>query len=143
MNNILKISEAASLALHTAVLLAVDSKKWISTRELASTLHASKAHLSKVLQRLEKSGIVKSTRGPKGGFKLKKSGDEITLLDVYEAIDGKLSSGDCLLDERICNGDCIMGRLLGDLNKQVRNYLAQAKLITLTNVYRSKECVEK
>jgi Rrf2 family protein len=139
MTNILKISEAASLALHTAVLLAADSSKLISTKNLASTLHASEAHLSKVLQRLEKSGIVESTRGPKGGFRLRKSGDEITLLDVYEAIDGKLSSGNCLLGERICNGNCIMGKLLCDLKKQVEDYLVQTKLITLTGVYRSKE----
>jgi Rrf2 family nitric oxide-sensitive transcriptional repressor len=139
MTNILKISEAASLALHTAVLLAADSSKLISTKNLASTLHASEAHLSKVLQRLEKSGIVESTRGPKGGFRLRKSGDEITLLDVYEAIDGKLSSGNCLLGERICNGNCIMGKLLCDLKRQVKDYLVQTKLITLTSVYRSKK----
>jgi len=139
MTNILKISEAASLALHTAVLLATDPSKLISTKNLASTLHASEAHLSKVLQRLEKSGIVESARGPKGGFRLGKSADEITLLDVYEAIDGRLSSDNCLFDERICNGNCIMGKLLCDIKKQVKDYLVQTKLITLTSVYRSKE----
>ncbi len=137
MTNILKISEAASLALHTTVILAVNPEKLLSTKELASTLHASEAHLSKVLQRLEKSGIVRSTRGPKGGFKLEKSGSDVTLLEVYEAIDGKLSPSNCLLDERICNGNCIMGKLLSDLNNQVRDYLAKTKLVTLTSVYRN------
>ena len=137
MSNILKISEAASLALHTAVILATDPDNLLSNKELASILHASEAHLSKVLQRLDKSGIVKSTRGPKGGFKLTKSGNDITLLEVYEAIDGKLSPSNCLLNECICNRDCIMGKLLGDLNKQVRDYLATTKLITLISAYRS------
>jgi len=136
MTNILKISEAASLALHTVVILAANPEKLLLTKELASTLRASEAHLSKVLQRLEKARIVKSTRGPKGGFKLERPGDEITLLEVYEAIDGKLSSSNCLLNECICNGDCIMGKLLGELNNQVRNYLVKTKLSTLTSVYR-------
>jgi Rrf2 family protein len=138
MTNMLKISEAASLALHTTVMLAADLDNLYSTNKLAFALHASKAHLSKVLQRLEKSDIVKSTRGPNGGFKLTKSGNDITLLEVYEAIDGKLSPSNCLLNECICNGDCIMGKLLGDLNNQVRNYLMKTKLSMLTNVYKSK-----
>jgi len=138
MTNMLKISEAASLALHTTVILATDPDNLYSTNKLASALHASKAHLSKVLQRLEKSDIVKSTRGPNGGFKLTKPGNDITLLEVYEAIDGKLSPSNCLLNECICNGDCIMGKLLGDLNNQVRNYLMKTKLSMLTNVYKSK-----
>ena len=139
MTNMLKISEAASLALHTTVMLAADPDNLYSTNKLASALHASKAHLSKVLQRLEKSDIVKSTRGPNGGFKLTKSGNDITLLEVYEAIDGKLSPSNCLLNECICNGDCIMGKLLGDLNNQVRDYLIKTKLSMLTNVYKSKK----
>ena len=139
MTNMLKISEAASLALHTTVMLAADPDNLYSTNEIASALHASKAHLSKVLQRLEKSDIVKSTRGPNGGFKLTKSGNDITLLEVYEAIDGKLSPSNCLLNECICNGDCIMGKLLGDLNNQVRDYLIKTKLSMLTNVYKNKQ----
>ena len=134
MSNILRISEAASLALHTAVILASNPNKLISTKDLAGTLHASEAHLSKVLQRLEKSGIVRATRGPKGGYKLDKSGDQIALLEVYEAIDGKLSYSDCLLAECICTGDdCIMGKLLSDLNKQVRDYLTRTKLSELNS----------
>ena len=139
MTNMLKISEAASLALHTTVMLAADPDNLYSTNDLASALHASKAHLSKVLQRLEKSDIVKSTRGPNGGFKLTKSGNDITLLEVYEAIDGKLSPSNCLLNECICNGDCIMGKLLGYLNNQVRDYLMKTKLSMLTNVYKNKQ----
>jgi Rrf2 family protein len=138
MTNMLKISEAASLALHTTVMLAADPDNLYSTNELASAIHASKAHLSKVLQRLEKSDIVKSTRGPNGGFKLTKSGNDITLLEVYEAIDGKLYPSNCLLSECICNGDCIMGKLLGDLNNQVRDYLIKTKLSMLTSIYKGK-----
>ena len=137
MSNIMKISEAASLALHTTVILAANPNRLISTKKLASQLHASEAHLSKVLQRLEKADIVNSTRGPKGGFKLKNLSDEITLLDVYEAIDGNFSPSNCLFDENLCNGNCIMGNLLEDLNTQVRDYLSKTKLNSLVSVYRS------
>ena len=57
MPNVLKVSEAASLALHTTVLLAANSGELLSTREIASTLKMSAAHLSKVLQRLARHGL--------------------------------------------------------------------------------------
>ena len=138
MSSVLKISEAASLALHSTVLLAANPGKMVSTREIASRLHVSAAHLSKVLQRLARAGLVRSIRGPKGGFSLGKPADEITLLDVYESIEGPLVPSKCLLDAQICSGEkCILGGLLETVDKQVRDYLAETRLSELTNVYRS------
>lgn len=137
MANILKISEAASLALHSTVLLAANPGRLISTREIASMLHVSEAHLSKVLQRLARVGIVRAIRGPKGGFGLVKSGNETTLLDVYESIEGTLMPSKCLFEGPICEGGgCILGGLLETVDRQVRDYLARTKLDDLTSIYR-------
>lgn len=139
MSTIVKISEAASLGLHTMVFLAKSGEELASTREIATALQVSEAHLSKVLQRLVRVGLVKSVRGPKGGFLLARSGDEMTLLDVYEAIDGPLEPVNCLLGTPTCRGSaCILGGVLQTVNDQVREYLAGTKLSELVNVYRSK-----
>lgn len=139
MSNVLRISDAASLGLHAMVLLAAYSQKGISTRQIASELQVSEAHLSKVLQRLGKVGLVASIRGPKGGFTLGKNADDITLLEVYEAIDGPLVPNKCLLGTRICDGErCILGDLLETVDKQVRDYLATTRLPELTSIYLSK-----
>jgi len=136
MSSTLKISEAASLALHTTVLLAANPDRLLSTGEIAHTLGVSEAHLAKVLQRLAHVGLVKSIRGPKGGFKLGRAGEKIALLDVYQAIEGPLGSGTCLLGKRVCRGkSCVLGGLLGAVNKQVRDYLSKTKLSELTHVY--------
>jgi len=142
MPNILKISEAASLALHSTVLLAANPDKLISTREIASMLHVSEAHLSKVLQRLTRTGIVRAIRGPRGGFRLVKAAHDITLLDVYESIEGTLTPSKCLFESPICEGDaCILGGLLETVDRQVRDYLIKTKLDDLTSIYRSaKKC---
>lgn len=140
MSNVLKISEATSLALHSMVLLAANPDSLISTREIASKLHVSEAHLSKVLQRLAKVGLVKSIRGPKGGFMLGRPAGEVTLVDVYESIEGPLVPSKCLLGTQICGGEkCILGGLLETVDKQVREYLAGTRLSELTSVYRSRE----
>ncbi|MCF8044104.1 MAG: Rrf2 family transcriptional regulator, partial [Desulfarculaceae bacterium] len=73
MQQLLKISEAASLALHTMGLLASRPGEQVPTRELAARLKVSEAHLAKVMQRLGRAGLVRSQRGPKGGFALERN----------------------------------------------------------------------
>lgn len=133
MSSVLRISEAAVLALHGMAFLASNSDKSISTREIAAKLRVSEAHLSKVLQRLSKVGLAKSIRGPKGGFSLGKASDEISLLDVYEAIDGKFELGSCLFGDPIYSVDeCILGGLVKSINEQVKGYLTETKLSHLS-----------
>jgi Rrf2 family protein len=144
MSKLLRISEAASLALHTVALLAADPHKVVTTEEIASTLKASEAHLSKVLQRLAKTGLVTSIRGPRGGFLLGKPRDKISLLAVYEAIEGPLRPHNCLLGTPICNGRrCILGGLLQTVDKQVRECLAGTKLTGLSDTFRSSRAREE
>jgi Rrf2 family protein len=129
MNNLFKISEATSLAMHTLALMAGEPEKIISVKESASFLNVSEAHLAKVLQRLSHAGYVNSTRGPKGGFLLMKSPDEVTLLDIYELIEGKIDDRDCLLDHPICtNGNCLFGDSLRKMNREIKEHLSKTTL---------------
>lgn len=137
MSHTLKISEAASLGLHSMVLLAAKPDKPLSTHEVASELRVSEAHLSKVFQRLAKAGLVTSTRGPGGGFVLAKPADTISLLEVYETIDGPLTGEDCLLGDPTCNGKaCLLGGLVKAVNEQMRSYLTNTRLADVTATYR-------
>jgi Rrf2 family protein len=129
MSSLLKVSEAASLALHSAVVLTSHPEGPVPTGEIASQLDVSEAHLSKVLQRLARCGLVRSVRGPKGGFVLGKSADKVSLLEVYEAIDGPLAVSDCLFDRGPCGrARCILGTLVTRLGEQVRDYLSKTRL---------------
>jgi Rrf2 family protein len=135
MAGALKMSEATTLALHTMVYLAGSPDHPASAREVAEHFQASEAHLAKVLQRLGKAGLVHSTRGPHGGFTLAKDPSGVTLLDVYEAIEGRLEVTGCLFDPPICGGGtCILGGLALSVNKQVRDHLAGTRLSDLTYI---------
>ena len=136
MANVVRVSEAASLGLHTMVLLAVDPGRRFSTKEIARRLGASEAHLAKVLQSMDRPGQKESARGPGGGFILSDASGDTTLLEVYEAIDGPLVESVCLLGSPVCDGDgCILGGLLETTNREVRRYLAGTRLSQLTGVY--------
>lgn len=132
-----KISEATSIALHAAVFLAAHEEESVSRKRIASALDISECHLAKVLQRLAKVGLVRSTRGPRGGFVLGKRSDKITLLDVYEATEGPLKVGCCLRDKPPCGREgCIMGGLLPLMSDQIRQYLSGTTLSALAHLYR-------
>ena len=136
MSNILRVSEAAALALHTVALLAAGDGKPRSTRSIASTFEASEFHLAKVLQRLTRAGFVRSARGPRGGFTLVPSTAEATLLDVFETIEGRFTPSDCLLGDAPCGADtCVFGGLIKSTNRRVHNYLAKTTIAQLAERY--------
>ncbi|HHT27574.1 MAG TPA: Rrf2 family transcriptional regulator [Firmicutes bacterium] len=121
----IQISEAASLALHGMLLLAGEQTQPRSAAELAQTTNTSHAHFAKVMQRLTHAGLVQATRGPRGGYQLARPSDEITLLEVYEAIDGPVPTQKCLHEEDACPfKHCIFGGVLVKATKEFREYLA-------------------
>jgi len=132
----LRISEAGSLALHTAALLAGQRMRRLSAHEIAERIHVSEAHLAKVLQRLHKAGIVDSVRGRGGGFTLARPASRIRLLDVYEAIEGKLGRSHCLMGRPKCRATrCILGGVIAEVDEKLRRYLSSTRLSDLSGVY--------
>jgi Rrf2 family protein len=128
MNGIFKISEAASLALHSMVLIKKTPAK-LNATEIADILKSSKHHVAKVLQRLVKSGMLDSGRGPKGGFEIKKNVDEISFLDIYQAIEGNYTVSNCIYENKECMFDtCIIGDLNSKLSNEFIEYLKNQKL---------------
>jgi len=131
----LKISEAASIGLHTMAFLVAYPEKLIPTWEIAQRLAVSEAHLAKVLQRLTKAGLVESIRGPHGGVKLDVKPKDVSLLEVYEAIEGPIPVSKCLFNTAICDEkNCIFGNMLNNVNKEVLSYLSKTKLIHLNAI---------
>jgi len=89
MSSVVRFSEAASIALHGTVLIA-KSDKFLNVTKIAEVIGGSRHHVAKVMQRLSKEGYIKSMRGPTGGFVLVKKPEEISLLDLYQAIEGRV-----------------------------------------------------
>ena len=144
MAKMIRISEAAALAMHVMVLMAAESRKPLSTGRAAARLKVSGAHLSKVLQRLAKAGLVHSIRGPRGGFVLARGPGKITLLDVYETIEGRHGASGCLFDAPGCGAPrCILGGLLTKVDAQLVGYLSGTKLSALADLYAGDNGDEK
>jgi len=128
MAKLVHFSEAASLALHAMVLIA-KSENHINVNSLAEEMGASRNHLAKVLQQLVKQGYLKSVRGPSGGFILNKPSEAISVLEIYEAIEGRIDVPECPLDRKICPFDkCLMNGLVNDVTMQFKEYFQEQTL---------------
>src|ERR1051325_6877188 len=60
------------------------------------------SYLERLLTSLRRAGLIRSVRGPSGGHELARSADQITLGDVWDALEGTQSIGTCLDDDGSC-----------------------------------------
>src|SRR5208283_1382436 len=93
--------------------------------DIAREMQIPKSFLAKILQKLARASIVKSFRGVKGGFQLARLPEEISLLDVMEAIEGEVSMNACALDQTLCSRSktCPVHPAWVDIRKDFRKIL--------------------
>lgn len=85
----MKMSNAVEQSLVVLVMLALQKDELpIKSYLLSNRLEVSESYLKKTMRKLVVAGIVQAIASKEGGFKLARSIADITLLDVYEAIEG-------------------------------------------------------
>jgi Rrf2 family protein len=89
-----KLSGGVEWALHCCVVLSVAGDP-VPAATLAELHDVSTSYLAKQLQALSRAGIVRSTQGQAGGYLLTKPAEDITVLDVVEAVDGRQPAFTC------------------------------------------------
>lgn len=126
----IRVSEAANLAIHAMAYLATAVERPpVPVGEVARGLRRSQAHLAKVLHRLALAGLVESTRGVRGGYRLRRPPAEIRVLEILEAIDGKLTEAGCLLGEPVCQrGACVFRGLQREMLARIREHMGETTL---------------
>ena len=70
----------------------------MTTKQISTTMKVPQSYLSKVLQSLVRGGLVYSTRGLNGGFVLARGADEMTMLDIMNAVSPIKRIVSCPLD---------------------------------------------
>ena len=124
MRKLLHFSEAASLAIHSLEIIAREPGQLHTVKDLAVRLKASEAHLAKVFQRLAKSGILQSYRGPTGGFVLSRKPDEITFLDIFSSIEGELNMTCCPMMKETCPfNECLFSGVLDRFQDEFKKFI--------------------
>jgi len=98
------LSSTAEYALRATLYIArEDGGKLVQVDRVAETLGVPRNYLSKILHALAKEGILDSTRGPQGGFRLALPADEVPLARIIEPFDPLTPRRWCVLGRSVCS----------------------------------------
>ena len=128
-------------ALHCcAILTGLPEGRYLSTKALAEFHGLPKEYLSKALQSLSQAGLVHTTLGPSGGYRLARSPDEVTFLDIVEAVEGKSRTFVCnnIRANNPCRpagfcdtSPCAVARIMWEADEAWRSKLRSVRLSDL------------
>ncbi len=112
----------------------------VSTRTIAIEEDISYQLACKLMQKLQKAGLVKSCMGSKGGFQLTREPAKISLIEVVEAIQGPISLNRCLLGVDACTKqkECTLRVRLVGLQESISGYLTDITLDELSSQRHTK-----
>jgi Rrf2 family protein len=103
MQHVLRISRKIDYGLRAMSYLAsVPQGAVVPFREIARQMDVPEDFLAKILKTLVDAGLVRSTRGPHGGYALARAPSEVSFLDVIEAVEGPVALNVCLDGDDAC-----------------------------------------
>jgi Rrf2 family protein len=120
------VTRKGDYAIRCVLFLSREAGRIISANEISQWASVPKSFLAKILQSLSRAGIVKSTQGIAGGFRLAKPPDEVSLLDVIKAVQGLSALNMCAIDRHKCSlsSTCVIHpiwvQIMEDLEERLR-----------------------
>ena len=134
------LSKKSRYGLRALIDLSVSSKtEHMALNSIAQRNGISTQYLEQVFAALRRADIVKSIKGPQGGYLLKRPADEITVGDMLRCLEGKLDLVDCLSEESSCDRACACASR--QVWKKLSNGLNQlADSITLLDMIQDQQC---
>jgi Rrf2 family protein len=132
----MKISQAAAYALHaTMYMVRHITQLPATTGTIAKAEGIPPGYLAKIFQRLVKARLVRSVKGHKRGYVFARPPEEISLLELFEVIEGGPLFNDCLLKHCECNGtpeNCSIYAHWISATRQINKLLSETSVATAT-----------
>jgi Rrf2 family transcriptional regulator, iron-sulfur cluster assembly transcription factor len=129
------LSKSCVYGLRASLYLAArDDNGFVPIREMSDKLEISFHFLTKILQQLTGEGMLESYKGPNGGVRLTRPGDDISLMEVVMAIDGDYMLTECALGLPGCGvmKPCPIHEKWAETRDGIRNMLESTTLTELT-----------
>jgi Rrf2 family nitric oxide-sensitive transcriptional repressor len=125
------ISQTAEYALRAIVYLADQADAPQTTQQIAEVTRVPAGYLAKVMQGLSRAGLVRAQRGLHGGFTLAMSAQELTVLDVVQAVDPVQRIKHCPLGIKGHESLCPLHRRLDNAAAMVEKALGSSTIAEL------------
>ena len=118
-----------------ADLASYQNGKPVSLNDISLRQNISLSYLEQLFSKLKNEKLVKSVRGPSGGYVLEKNPKDITLSNIIFAVDEQVKTLNCKRDSKKgCNGKtmkCITHNLWDDLEQHINNFFENVSLSDL------------
>ncbi|MBN1372298.1 MAG: Rrf2 family transcriptional regulator [Anaerolineaceae bacterium] len=102
----MQITRQADYALRAMIYLArLEPGQRAATSQIAEVQHIPPSFLAKIISQLSIAGLIHTSRGARGGVSMARTPEEISVLEVVEAIDGPIALNECTA----ISGNCIFG----------------------------------
>jgi Rrf2 family protein len=139
---IMQVSRKVDYALRAVIHLAdaEAAERICSVGEISSKERIPRQFLEKIVQELIHKGLVRSRRGPRGGYVLARPADKMTFRDVIEAVEGPIALNNCTGDHADCSliGACGMERIWREGQRRVMDLFEST---TIASVRHSRMAV--
>ena len=127
----MKVSAKGRYAVRSVINLSLSKNKQKSVREVAKEEAISYDFLEKIFRNLKKFQIIESVRGAHGGFSLNKSPEEITILNVLEAIGEEFNPTPCTSEK--CGKECDISYFWTMTKDYVTDYFSKVTIADIIN----------
>ena len=127
----IKVTRLADYAVSIIYAFSGSEKEILSSQNIAEKTKLHKATVNKLLAQLVKKNVLEPFRGTKGGYRLKKGLDNISIRELIEAIEGPVLLTDCLnKNANNCNlfNVCNTKTIWSFVNKEINNTLENIKI---------------
>jgi Rrf2 family protein len=135
------LSNTSKYALRAVIYLALyaSKEKKIGIREIAEKLDIPTPFLGKILQNLAKHQILDSSKGPHGGFCLKRQAMDISLMEIIEVIDGSDIFDTCVIRTSKCSYDapCSLHDKMAPLRSEMKSLFLTESIADLVSEFRN------
>ena len=135
------ITRNTDYAVRALCCIAEQKQEVISADQLVKSLKMPRPFLRKILQTLNKEGLLNSSMGKGGGFALAVSPGEITLTDVMEIFQGPIKLNECKFRKSDCPyiSDCFLKKKIDEIEKEV---IVKLKAITIASIIKKEVNVD-
>lgn len=131
----MRLSRAGEYAVRCILYLASKPFGQVIPRSpIATAMGIPEPFLAKIAQLLAKAGIIEILQGAKGGYRLTRPPEDVTLLEVVEAVMGELFLNDCIIRPESCSrsSNCSVHQVWQRARQALRQTLAEATFAKLS-----------
>ncbi|MBA7560427.1 Rrf2 family transcriptional regulator [Candidatus Atribacteria bacterium 1244-E10-H5-B2] len=135
------ITRNTDYAVRALCFIAEQKQEVISAGQLVKSLEIPRPFLRKILQSLNKKGLLNSSKGKGGGFTLALPPEKISLMDVMKIFQGPIRLNECKFKKSDCPyiDDCLLKKKIDEIEKEV---IAKLKTITIASIIKKEVNVD-